>query len=105
MGEGAGALVLEEYEHAVARGAKIYAELAGAAMTADAYHMTAPHPDGIGAIKAMQVAVKEAGANMEDIDYINPHATSTPIGDLIELQPSIKRLKEVKILTSVLQNP
>ncbi|ROH95878.1 beta-ketoacyl-ACP synthase II [Chryseobacterium daecheongense] len=86
MGEGAGALVLEEYEHAKARGAKIYAELVGAAMTADAYHMTAPHPDGVGAIKAMQLALKEAGINAEDIDYLNPHATSTPIGDLIELK-------------------
>ncbi|UOU99143.1 beta-ketoacyl-ACP synthase II [Chryseobacterium daecheongense] len=86
MGEGAGALVLEEYEHAKARGAKIYAELVGAAMTADAYHMTAPHPDGVGAIKAMQLALKEAGINTEDIDYLNPHATSTPIGDLIELK-------------------
>lgn len=86
MGEGAGALVLEEYEHAKARGAKIYAELVGAAMTADAYHMTAPHPDGVGAIKAMQLALKEAEINAEDIDYLNPHATSTPLGDLIELK-------------------
>lgn len=86
MGEGAGALVLEEYEHAKARGAKIYAEFVGAAMTADAYHMTAPHPEGIGAVKAMHLALKEAGINAEDIDYLNPHATSTPIGDLIELK-------------------
>jgi len=85
MGEGAGALVLEDYDHAKARGAKIYAELVGAAMTADAYHMTAPHPEGVGAIKAMQIALKEAGANVDDIDYINPHATSTPLGDLVEL--------------------
>ena len=85
MGEGAGALVLEEYEHAKARGAKIYAELVGAAMTADAYHMTAPHPESIGAIKAMQLALNEAEINTENIDYINPHATSTPLGDLVEL--------------------
>ncbi|RZJ49718.1 MAG: beta-ketoacyl-[acyl-carrier-protein] synthase II [Chryseobacterium sp.] len=93
MGEGAGSLVLEEYEHAKARGAKIYAELVGAAMTADAYHMTAPHPDGAGAIKAMQLALEEAGANAEDINYINPHATSTPLGDLIELNAINKIFK------------
>ncbi|MBT2621693.1 MULTISPECIES: beta-ketoacyl-ACP synthase II [Chryseobacterium] len=86
IGEGAGSLVLEEYEHAKSRGAIIYAELVGAAMTADAYHMTAPHPEGAGAIKAMQLSLKEAGVNAEDIDYINPHATSTPLGDLIELK-------------------
>ncbi len=93
MGEGAGSLVLEEYEHAKARGAKIYAELVGAAMTADAYHMTAPHPEGAGAIKAMQLALEEAGANAEDINYINPHATSTPLGDLIELNAITKIFK------------
>ena len=98
MGEGAGALVLEEYEHAKARGAKIYAELAGAAMTADAYHMTAPHPDGVGAIKAMQLALDEAGANIEDVDYLNPHATSTPLGDLIELRGVSKLFKGSKNL-------
>lgn len=93
MGEGAGALILEEYEHAKARGAKIYAELAGAAMTSDAYHMTAPHPEGIGAIKAMQLALNEAKANIDDIDYINPHATSTPLGDLVELNAINKLFK------------
>lgn len=93
MGEGAGSLVLEEYEHAKARGAKIYAELVGAAMTADAYHMTAPHPEGAGAIKAMQLALEEAGVNAEDINYINPHATSTPLGDLIELNAITKVFK------------
>ncbi|WP_461453051.1 beta-ketoacyl-ACP synthase II [Mucilaginibacter sp.] len=86
MGEGAGALVLEEYEHAVARGAKIYAELTGAAMTADAYHMTSTHPEGLGAAKAMQLALNEAGISMADVDYLNMHATSTPIGDLSELK-------------------
>src|SRR5690606_15363275 len=68
------------------RGAKIYAELVGAAMTADAYHMTAPHPEGIGASKAMELALKEAGISPADVDYLNPHATSTPIGDISELK-------------------
>ena len=86
MGEGAGALVLEDYEHAVKRGAKIYAELTGAAMTADAYHMTSTHPEGLGAAKAMQLALNEAGITMADVDYLNMHATSTPVGDLSELK-------------------
>lgn len=85
MGEGAGALILEDYEHAVKRGAKIYAEVVGASMTADAYHMTSPHPEGIGAAKAMQLALEEARLNPEQIDYINMHATSTPVGDISEL--------------------
>lgn len=85
MGEGAGALILEEYEHAKARGAKIYAEVVGAAMTADAYHITSPHPEGIGAAKAMNLALEEAGLAAEDLDYLNLHATSTPVGDLAEL--------------------
>ncbi|MFT4061469.1 MAG: beta-ketoacyl-ACP synthase II [Edaphocola sp.] len=85
MGEGGGALILEEYEHAKARGAHIYAELVGAAMTADAYHMTSPHPDGIGASKSMSLALAEAGLNSDEVDYLNPHATSTPVGDVSEL--------------------
>ncbi|MGV3559338.1 beta-ketoacyl-ACP synthase II [Larkinella arboricola] len=85
MGEGAGALVLEEYEHAKARGATIYGEIVGAAMTADAYHITATHPEGVGATKAMQLALTEARLNMEDLDYLNAHATSTPVGDLSEM--------------------
>jgi len=92
MGEGAGALILEEYEHAKKRGAHIYAELVGAAMTADAYHMTAPHPEGIGASKAMELALKEAGVSAADVDYLNPHATSTPIGDISELKAVIATL-------------
>lgn len=98
MGEGSGALVLEEYEHAKARGAKIYAELVGAAMTADAHHMTAPHPQGAGATRAMKDALKEAGINTEDVDYINPHATSTPLGDFIELTAITKIFKGNKNL-------
>lgn len=91
IGEGAGALVLEDYEHARARGAHIYAEIAGAAMTADAYHMTATHPEGAGAFKAMQLALEEARLNPEDLDYLNAHATSTPVGDLSEIR-AISRL-------------
>ena len=82
IGEGAGALILEEYEHAKARGAKIYAEVAGGGMSADAYHLTAPHPEGIGARKAMVDAIHDAGLELTDIDYVNTHGTSTPVGEI-----------------------
>jgi len=91
MGEGAGILVLEEYEHALARGAKIHCEIVGGGMTADAYHITAPHPDGLGAMSVMQYALEDANLKPEDVDYINVHGTSTPIGDIAELK-AIKNL-------------
>ena len=86
LGEGSGALILEEYEHARKRGARIYAEVVGAAATADAYHITAPHPEGIGVINVMNLALEDAGMNASDIDYINVHGTSTPLGDVAELK-------------------
>jgi len=86
LGEGAGALILESYEHAQARGAKIYAEVMGSAFTADAHHMTAPHPEGLGARNVMNLSLKDAGLNIEDIDYVNVHGTSTPLGDIAEVK-------------------
>tara|TARA_R110002033_G_scaffold121169_3_gene164205 strand:+ start:1472 stop:2722 length:1251 start_codon:yes stop_codon:yes gene_type:complete len=86
LGEGAGALVLEEYEHAKARGAKIYAEFIGGGLSSDAYHMTAPHPDGLGVIAVMKNCLDNAGLKPEDVDHINTHGTSTPLGDVAELK-------------------
>jgi len=86
LGEGAGALILEEYEHAKARGAKIYAEVAGGGMSADAYHITAPHPEGLGVIAVMENALEDANMSPNEVDYINVHGTSTPLGDVAELK-------------------
>jgi 3-oxoacyl-[acyl-carrier-protein] synthase II len=86
MAEGAACLILEDLEHAKARGAKIYAEMAGAGMSADAHHITASHPEGLGAILVMQNALDDAGMKPEDIDYINVHGTSTPVGDVSEIK-------------------
>ncbi|MBW3519467.1 beta-ketoacyl-ACP synthase II [Flavobacterium sp. NKUCC04_CG] len=86
IAEGGGALILEEYEHAIGRGAKIYCEIVGSSMTTDAYHMTSPLENGEAAAYAMNLALKEAGLKPEDIDYLNPHATSTPVGDLCEME-------------------
>ena len=90
LGEGAGALILESYEHAVSRGAIIYAEIAGGGLSADAHHMTAPHPEGLGAIKVMENCLKDAKINISEVDTINMHGTSTPLGDIAESNAIIK---------------
>jgi 3-oxoacyl-[acyl-carrier-protein] synthase II len=101
MGEGAGILVLEEYEHAKARGAKMYAEIIGYGMSGDAYHITAPTPDGDGAFRCMSLAMKRAGIAASDLDYINAHGTSTPLGDEIELGAAQRLLGNAASMVSM----
>ena len=94
LGEGSGALILESYEHAIARGAKIYAEFSGGGLSADAYHMTAPHPDGLGAIKVMENCLKDANTRLDEVDTINMHGTSTPLGDIAESNAIVNLFKD-----------
>jgi len=94
LGEGSGALILESYDHAIARGATIYAELAGGGLSADAHHMTAPHPEGLGATKVMENCLRDAGLDPSEVDIINMHGTSTPLGDIAESNAIAKLFKE-----------
>ena len=94
LGEGSGALILESYEHAIARGAKIYAEFSGGGLSADAYHMTAPHPEGMGAIKVMENCLKDANVRLDEVDTINMHGTSTPLGDIAESNAIVNLFKD-----------
>ena len=94
IGEGGGGVIFEELEHALARGAKIYAEVAGAGLSGDAYHMTSPHPEGDGAYRCMEAAIKDAEMTIEDIDHINTHGTSTPLGDVVEPKAIVNLFKE-----------
>ncbi len=104
-GEGAGCIILEEYEHAVKRGATIYAELLGGGMSADAYHMTAPHPEGLGAYLVMKNCLEDAGLTADEVDHINMHGTSTPLGDIAESTQFLNYwASTLMIFRSILQN-
>ena len=94
LGEGSGALILESYDHAIARGAKVYAEFLGGGLSADAYHMTAPHPDGLGATKVMENCLKDANIRLNEVDIINMHGTSTPLGDIAESNAIVSLFKD-----------
>ena len=94
LGEGSGALILESYDHAIARGAKVYAEFLGGGLSADAYHMTAPHPDGLGATKVMENCLKDANIRLDEVDIINMHGTSTPLGDIAESNAIVSLFKD-----------